>query len=164
MLKIITLGNELLRKPSATIADFDKGLETFAQAMLETMYRGNGIGLAGPQVGELKRIFVMHVAGDKPRIFVNPEILQTSIELVSYEEGCLSIPGAYADLTRPEKITIQAWNEQGKPFTLDAEGFLARVIQHEMDHLKGVLFIDHLEEKRRKRLLNTYSPQELLYK
>lgn len=164
MLNILTLGNEILRKPALAITDFNKETELLAQSMLESMYRGNGIGLAGPQVGELKRIFVAHVGGDKPRIFINPEIIQTSIDIVSYEEGCLSIPGMYADLLRPEKITVQAWTDTGKPFSFDAEGFLARVIQHEMDHLKGVLFIDHLTEKKRERLLKNYSPKELSYK
>ena len=159
MLDIYTFGSDVLRKAAATVADFDKGIEDFSQAMLETMYRGNGVGLAAPQVGDSRRIFVLHVSGDKPRIFINPEIINTSIDLVGYEEGCLSLPGLYADLFRPEMVTVQAWNERGKPFTLDAEGFLARVIQLEMDHLKGVLFIDHLDEKKRLRLMKTYSLQ-----
>jgi peptide deformylase len=124
--------------------------------MIETMHRGRGIGLAGPQVGLLQRIFVVQVDGESPRVFINPTIIGTSPEISQYEEGCLSIPGLYAELTRPEKVTVQAWNERGRPFTLDAEGLLARVIQHEYDHLEGVLFIDRLSEPKRKRLLTIY--------
>ncbi|MFQ3547068.1 MAG: peptide deformylase, partial [Termitinemataceae bacterium] len=115
-----------------------------------------GIGLAGPQVGLLQRIFIVHIEGETPRVFINPTIIGTSPEQSQYEEGCLSIPGMYADVNRPEKITIQAWNERGRPFTLDAEGLLARVIQHEYDHLEGVLFIDRLSELKRKRLIALY--------
>jgi peptide deformylase len=89
-------------------------------------------------------------------VFINPTIIGTSPEISQYEEGCLSIPGLYADVTRPEKVTVQAWNERGRPFTLDAEGLLARVIQHEYDHLEGVLFIDRLSEPKRNRLLTLY--------
>ncbi len=156
MLEIITLGNDILRKPSALVADFDQGIVDFSQALIETLGRQEGIGLAAPQVGQSIRMFVTHVKGDIPRVFINPEIVGTSIELSEYEEGCLSIPGIWADVTRPKKVSIQAWNEKGKMFTLDAEGILARVIQHEYDHLRGVLFIDHLEEKRRARALKFY--------
>ncbi|MEJ5188891.1 MAG: peptide deformylase, partial [Breznakiellaceae bacterium] len=91
-----------------------------------------------------------------PRVFINPSIIQTSPELTEYEEGCLSIPGLYGEVKRPEAVRIQAWNERGRPFTLDAEGLLARVIQHEYDHLEGVLFIDRLSEPKRKKLLALY--------
>lgn len=156
MMKIITIGDEVLRGKAATVADFDEGLVRLSEEMITTMHEGDGIGLAAPQVGILKRIFVCHVRGDKPRVFINPEIIGTSPEEAEYEEGCLSIPGVYADVVRPEAIQVQAMNEKGKLFKLDADGLLARVIQHEMDHLKGVLFIDHLEERKRRRLMKLY--------
>jgi peptide deformylase len=155
-MEIITLGNDVLRQKALPIQDIDGQVKALAQEMIETMHRGRGIGLAGPQVGLLQRIFVVQVDGESPRVFINPTIIGTSPEIVQYEEGCLSIPGLYADVTRPEKVTIQAWNERGRPFTLDAEGLLARVIQHEYDHLEGVLFIDRLTEPKRNRLLKLY--------
>ncbi|HON14199.1 MAG TPA: peptide deformylase [Treponema sp.] len=155
-MEIITLGNEVLRQKALPIQDIDAQVKVLAQEMIETMHRGRGIGLAGPQVGLLQRIFVVQIDGDSPRVFINPTIIGTSPEISQYEEGCLSIPGLYADVTRPEKVTVQAWNERGRPFTLDAEGLLARVIQHEYDHLEGVLFIDRLSEPKRNRLLTLY--------
>jgi peptide deformylase len=155
-MEIITLGNEVLRQKALPIQDIDAQVKALAQEMIETMHRGRGIGLAGPQVGLLQRIFVVQIDGDSPRVFINPTIIGTSPEISQYEEGCLSIPGLYADVTRPEKVTVQAWNERGRPFTLDAEGLLARVIQHEYDHLEGVLFIDRLSEPKRNRLLTLY--------
>ncbi len=156
MLKIVTLGDSRLLQRASVIADVDRLVYDLSQAMIETMREGNGIGLAGPQVGELRRIFVCHVSGDIPRVFINPEIIQTSQDLATMEEGCLSIPGIYADVVRPAAVTVQAWNEKGRPFRIDAEGSLARVIQHEMDHLNGVLFLDHLSERKRDRLTKVY--------
>lgn len=156
MLKIYTMGEDVLRKQAATIPDINQSIINLAEAMVETMHLGSGIGLAGPQVGELRRIFVVHVNDDVPRIFINPEIIATSPEQTDFEEGCLSIPEIYSDVIRPSEITVQAWNEKGKPFTLSAGGILARVIQHEYDHLRGVLFLDHLDEKKRSRLIKVY--------
>ncbi len=155
-MEILTLGNETLRRKAEPIVDIDGATVKLAQDMLVTMRNGRGVGLAGPQVGLVSRIFVVEIEGDGPRVFINPSIIATSSELSEYEEGCLSIPGMYADLKRPEAVTVQAWNERGRPFTLDAEGFLARVIQHEYDHLEGVLFIDKLSELKRKRLLAAF--------
>lgn len=155
-MKIIKLGDEVLHKTAAPVENIDEELERFTTAMFEAMYRGNGIGLAAPQVAELRRVFICHVNNDIPRVFINPEIIETSPELVTYEEGCLSIPGVYEDLVRPAFVKVQAWNLKGKPFTLDAEGMLARVIQHELDHLNGVLFIDKLPEQVRERVIRQY--------
>ncbi len=160
MLEIFTLGSEVLRRKCATIAVFDKKLEDLVIAMIDAMHIGDGIGLAGPQVGVEKRIFVCHVPDDDPRIFINPEIIGTSQELSPYEEGCLSIPGVYSDIIRPQSITLQAWSLEGKPFKMEADGLLARVIQHEIDHLKGVLFIDHLTEKKRQRVVSQYEKHQ----
>ena len=160
MLNILTLGDDVLRKKCATIAVFDKSLEDLAVAMIDSMHVNNGIGLAGPQVGVEKRIFVCHVPNDEPHIFINPEIIGTSQEITPYEEGCLSIPGVYSDIMRPSSIILQAWNLEGKPFKMEVEGILSRVIQHEIDHLKGVLFIDHLSEKKRQRVVSLYEKRQ----
>lgn len=156
MLDIVTLGDDVLREQVDEIQDVNGEIAELAQNMISAMYAGDGIGLAAPQVGLLKSLFVCHVNGDEPRVFINPQIIGTSQEMLPYEEGCLSIPGVYGDVIRPAAVTVQAINAQGKPFKVDAEGMLARVIQHELDHLKGVLFIDYLEEKQRERLLKTY--------
>jgi peptide deformylase len=155
-MKIYTLGDEVLYKKASLVPDIDKKIADLSSAMIETMYEGNGIGLAGPQVGEGLRLFVCHVPDDQARVFINPEIIGTSQEIIPYEEGCLSIPGMYAEVVRPAFLSVQAWDERGKPFTLDADGMLARVIQHEFDHLNGLLFIDHLEEKRKKRIIKLF--------
>ena len=148
MLDIITLGDEFLREKTERITNFGPEIPVLADAMIDAMRGERGLGLAGPQVGVLKRIFVLELPEeDAPRIFINPEIIETSQELSSYEEGCLSIPGMYSDVIRPERVTLQAQDVKGKPFTIKADGMLARVIQHENDHLHGVLFIDKLDEE-----------------
>jgi peptide deformylase len=152
-MEIITLGHELLRRKAEPVKIFDAALVKTAEEMIEALQEGKGVGLAGPQVGLLKRIFVVHIEGDIPRVFVNPSIIETSPETVKYEEGCLSIPGVWADVIRPRVVKVQAWNERGRPFTLETEGILARVILHEYDHLEGVLFIDRLSEPKRNRVL-----------
>ena len=159
MIDVVTIGSadeEILHKQAVSVADIDEKIFRLTQAMIESLSVHKGIGLAGPQVNEQLRLFVTHAQGDIPRVFINPEIIMTSNDIVPYEEGCLSIPGIYADVMRPAEVSIQAWNEKGKPFTLDAEGILARVIQHEYDHLRGKLFIDRLNDKKRDRLLKTY--------
>jgi peptide deformylase len=98
----------------------------------------------------------MEIADDKPRVFINPQIVSTGLETGPFEEGCLSIPGLWAEVTRPLEISVQAFDLKGKPFRIDADGYLARVIQHEIDHLNGVLFVDRLPEKKRARALDLY--------
>jgi len=156
MLSILTLGDPLLKKTSALVPDINGNIATLVGEMFDAMDRARGLGLAAVQVGELIRLFVTLVPRDTPRVFINPDILETSIEEVPYEEGCLSIPGLNADVKRPASVRVQAWNQKGRPFALDAEGLLARVIQHEMDHLNGILFIDRLEAKKRSRLITEY--------
>ena len=157
MLDILTLGDEFLREKTERIKDFGPEIPVLADAMVEAMQGERGLGLAGPQVGVLKRIFVVDLPEEKSaRVFINPEILETSQELASYEEGCLSIPGMYANVIRPVYITVQAQDVEGKPFTIKADGLLARVIQHENDHLQGVLFIDRLTEEKREKILKEY--------
>jgi peptide deformylase len=153
-MEIITLGNELLRQKAGPVQKIDARYAAIAKDMIDSLHLGKGVGLAGPQVGLMERIFVAHVEGDNPRVFINPSIIETSTETVKYEEGCLSIPGVWADVIRPALVRVQAWNEKGRPFTLDAEGLLARVILHEYDHLEGVLFIDRLSVPKRNRILD----------
>lgn len=155
MLEIVTLGREVLTRTAEPVKNIDDKIRSLALDMLETMRIGKGIGLAAPQVDLGLRLFVTEVE-DRPRVFINPEILLTSQEQADLEEGCLSIPGVYAKLKRPAAVRIQAWNERGRPFNLDAEGLEARVILHELDHLNGVLFVDRLSDPARKRVLAQY--------
>jgi peptide deformylase len=152
-MEILVLGNELLRRKAEPVNDIDDAIKAAADEMIEALHEGKGVGLAGPQVGLMKRIFVIHVEGDSPRVFINPSITATSTELVKYEEGCLSVPGVWADVVRPRSLQIQAWNEMGRPFTMEVDGILARVILHEYDHLEGVLFLDRLSAHKRERIL-----------
>jgi peptide deformylase len=155
-MEILTLGNGMLRQKAEQVAVIDGEIKKIAEEMLVMMRQGKGVGLAGPQVGLMKRIFVVHAEGDVPRVFINPSIIETSQETVKYEEGCLSIPGIWADVVRPRTVRVQAWNEKGRPFNLDAQGILARVILHEYDHLEGTLFIDRLPGHKRDRILSKY--------
>jgi peptide deformylase len=155
-MEIITLGNELLRQKAVKIEKIDEEIINLAKELLEILERDKGVGVAGPQVGVMKRIFVVHVQDDVARVFINPSILETSHETCKYEEGCLSIPGIYTQVVRPETIKIQAWNEKGRPFTIETSGLLARVILHEYDHLEGVLFLDRLPEKKRDKLIEKF--------
>jgi len=156
MLEIIKWPDAILKKTSVVVPDINGEIESLVDEMLDAMDRGKGVGLAGVQVGRLLRLFVTRVPNDAPRVFINPDILETSIEVEPFEEGCLSIPGVYTDVIRPSSVRVQAWNRKGRPFTLSAEGYLARVIQHEFDHLNGVVFLDRIEPKKKQRLLVEY--------
>ncbi len=153
---IVTLGNEILRQKADPIEEINDEIVQLANDMIVRLDPKEGIGLAGPQIGVMKRIFIVHIEGDEPRVFINPSIINTSEDEIIYEEGCLSIPGVWADVKRPSVIQVQAWNEKGKPFRVEAKGIMARVIQHEYDHLEGVLFVDRLPEVKRSRLLAKY--------
>ncbi|MCL1955160.1 MAG: peptide deformylase [Spirochaetes bacterium] len=155
-MQIITLGNEILRQKADNINEINEETEKLVRQMLEILVRDKGVGLAGPQLGIMKRIFVVHVGGDTERVFINPSILETSHETCKYEEGCLSVPGIYANVIRSESIKVQAWNEKGRPYTLETNGLLARVILHEYDHLDGILFLDRLTENKKKMLIAKY--------
>jgi peptide deformylase len=159
-LPIITYGNDVLRRVSRLVPDvanLGETVENLIDEMFVTVDAVKGAGLAAVQVGSLLRIFVTRVKGDIRRVFINPEIVETSVEEVTIEEGCLSIPGVEADVTRPVSVRVQAWDRKGKPFVLSAEGLLARAIQHEMDHLNGVLYVDRIEPKRAKRVLKLFT-------
>ena len=155
-MQIITLGNDLLRQKAKKIEKIDERTAALAKQMLEILVRDKGIGLAGPQIGIMKRIFVVHVHNDTGRVFINPSILETSVKTCKFEEGCLSVPGIYANVIRSESIKVQAWNEKGRPFTLEADGLLARVILHEYDHLEGVVFLDRVPDNKRDKLVAKY--------
>ncbi|HWR10401.1 MAG TPA: peptide deformylase [Rectinemataceae bacterium] len=156
MLEVVTYGDPILEKPSDPVTEFDEGLAILCEEMFEAMRRDHGIGLAAAQVGVSKRVFVTNVDEDKKRIFINPEIVMTSPDLVEYEEGCLSFPGLYFVVKRSGALRIQAFNEKGRPFTVEADGLLARVILHEYDHLEGKLFIDRITPFKKERALLHY--------
>jgi peptide deformylase len=155
-LKIITFQDPILNQQSAPVKEIDKELKTFIAEMFPSMYKGKGVGLAAVQVGRLIRLFVIHLPKDKPRIFINPEIITTSIEENKLEEGCLSLPQLYSEVKRPAYVKMQALNEKGDQFVFEAEEFLARVVLHEIDHLNGLLFIDRLPKQKQKQLLKIY--------
>jgi peptide deformylase len=125
--------------------------------MLETMYAAPGLGLAAPQIGVLKRIVVVDVSKDpdnpKPMQLVNPEIVWASDELTDYEEGCLSLPDHYAPVTRPARVRVRYLDRTGEAQEIEADGLLAVCLQHEMDHLEGVLFVDHISKLKRNVIL-----------
>lgn len=144
ILKIYKLGEEVLRKKAEPVNpdEINDEMRKLFDDMFETMHEADGVGLAAPQVGISKRFFVVVSDDDVRRVFINPQIIGTSANLTDYEEGCLSLPGVSETIKRPEKVTVQALNEHGKPFTLEADGLLARIIQHENDHLDGIVYID----------------------
>ncbi|TVQ37995.1 MAG: peptide deformylase [Spirochaetaceae bacterium] len=155
-MEIVTIPADVLYQKAQPIREVNASIVELADNMIDAMHAAQGIGLAAPQVDVPLRLFVIRVVDDEPRLFINPEIIGTSVETVRMEEGCLSIPGLYADVVRPRAVEVQAYNRRGRPFTLQAEGLLARVIQHELDHLNGVLFLDHLAERKRERMLRNY--------
>lgn len=142
ILDIVKLGEDILRQKAEPIEQVTDEIRTLAEDMLETMEASDGVGLAGPQVGKKLRIFVAMADDNIKRVFINPQIIKTSQETCDYDEGCLSIPQVYESINRPKEVTVQALNEKGRPFTLEADGLLARIIQHEYDHLEGILYID----------------------
>jgi peptide deformylase len=156
---LITLGDDMLRQKAEPVKPINGEIAKIAAEMIETMHQSKGVGLAGPQIGLKKRIFVVHVDGDVPRVFINPSIIGTSQEMIKLEEGCLSVPGVWVDVVRPVSVRVQAWNEKGRPFTIETDGILARVILHEYDHLEGTLFIDRIPESRRNKILAKFEKQ-----
>lgn len=151
ILEITKLGEDVLRQVAKPVEEVNDEIRQLAEDMFETMIEAEGVGLACPQIGKSIRMFVLIADDDVRRVFINPQIIKTSETVCDYDEGCLSIPQIYETITRPEKVTVQALNEKGKPFTLEAEGFLARIIQHEYDHLDGILYIDRGDENFAKK-------------
>jgi len=160
--RILTVDNPadlaILKQVSKDVPAVDDALRALMDDMLETMYDAPGIGLAAVQVGELVNVIVMDLAREgeepAPRYIVNPKITWESEELFSYEEGCLSVPEVYDAVERPAKVKLSYLNYQGEAIEEDAEELFAVCIQHEMDHLKGVLFIDHLSRLKRDRAIS----------
>ena len=156
---ILTVADNIgvLKQKSAPVERVDDGLRALMDDMLETMYAAPGIGLAAIQVGHPIRVIVMDLSRDEeakaPRHFINPEILEVSEELFSYEEGCLSVPEIYDAVERPARVRLRYQNYQGETVEEWAEDLYAVCIQHEMDHLEGVLFIDHLSRLKRDRAI-----------
>ena len=150
MLKLRYYGDPILRRRAMDVQAFDASLRDLASQMLEAMEREEGVGLAAPQVGLDLRLLValaMREPGDEtaePVVMVNPEILERSHETWVYEEGCLSIPGVRGDVTRPERVRVHYQDLDGTNHTIDVDGMFARILQHEIDHLNGKLFIDYL--------------------
>ena len=153
--EILVVPDPRLKLISERVDAVDDDLRALMDDMLETMYDAPGIGLAAIQIGVPKRVIVMDLGRDEtarePRFFVNPEILWRSDETAPYEEGCLSIPEIYDEVERPSKVKLRYLNYRGEQIEEDAEGVFAVCIQHEMDHLEGVLFIDYLSRLKRTR-------------
>ncbi len=156
MLDIYTLGEEVLTEKCQPVTKFDSGLRVLVDAMFETMSEADGVGLAAPQVGVSLRLFVINIHGVEKRAYINPHILETSIETDTSEEGCLSVPGVWHDVERPARVSVQAQDIEGKPFTIKAEGLLARAIQHENDHLNGTFKLDRLSSEDRQSMVKAY--------
>ncbi|MBN2352697.1 MAG: peptide deformylase [Spirochaetales bacterium] len=154
--KIIILGDERLHEKSLPVEAYNGELEGLAEDMFRTLAAKKGLGLAAVQVGVLTRVFITQLSEDGQRVFVNPTIIETSEELVEIEEGCLSVPKMYERVNRPTRVRVQAFTLKGKPYTLEAGGLLARVIQHEIDHLDGILFIDRLDEAAKARIVKSF--------
>ena len=173
--QILTEPNPILRQKSLNVEAVDKDLQKLMDDMLETMYAAPGIGLAAIQVGVPKRVIVLDIGlrnesednnnekqavKKNPMYFVNPEIITKSINNSTYEEGCLSVPGQFAEIERPDKCHIKYLNYYGEPKELVAEGMLATCIQHEMDHLEGILFIDYLSKLKKSMIVKKLTKQK----
>lgn len=151
---ILCYPDKRLRDPGKEVEKFDDELHRLIDDMAETMYAAPGVGLAAPQIGVSKRLFIIDVAtGDEEpsdlRVFINPEILETEGD-TTFSEGCLSFPGLHEDIDRAERVRVRAFDQDGEAFELEADGLLAIAIQHENDHLNGKLMIDHLSVLRRR--------------
>ncbi|NKN32060.1 peptide deformylase [Marichromatium bheemlicum] len=153
MLEILTFPDPRLRKAARPVDQVDASIRRLIDDMLETMYAAPGIGLAATQVNVHKQVVVIDISEnhDQPLCLINPEILEREGE-EQMEEGCLSVPGFYEQVTRAERVRVKALDRDGNPFTLDAEGLLAVCIQHELDHLGGKLFVDHISSLKRQRI------------
>ncbi|MFZ5653821.1 MAG: peptide deformylase [Pseudomonadota bacterium] len=154
ILTILEFPDSRLRKVATPVTRVDATLRRLADDMLETMYAAPGVGLAATQVDVHRRLVVMDVSEtrNQPLVLVNPEIEVLGDALCDYDEGCLSVPGFYEKVSRPERIRVRALDLDGKPFTLEPAGLLAVCIQHEVDHLDGKLFVDYLSPLKRQRI------------
>ncbi len=157
LLDIIVAPDPRLKKKAAAVERVDAATAKLMADMLDTMYEAPGVGLAAPQVGVLKRIIVVDPARDEappaPLKMANPEIVWASVETKIHEEGCLSLPEEYEEVRRPDKIKVRYVDEHNEIRTIDAEGLLSVIIQHEMDHLEGTLFVDHISNLKRNMIM-----------
>jgi len=158
---LIILPDPILRQASKPIETVDGDVKKLAADMLETMYDAPGIGLAAIQIGVPRRMLVLDVSkeGDDkaPLVFINPEVVASSDERSVYEEGCLSIPDYYAEVERPAKITVRHLDAEGREQVTEADGLLATCLQHEIDHLNGILFIDHISKLKREMVIRKFT-------
>ena len=168
-LEIFKLGSKTLRTEAKRISKVDNQIRHLAKDMLQSMYSAKGIGLAGPQVGISKELLVIDLnfedSAAEPLILINPEITAFGSTLTTYEEGCLSIPGIYLNVVRPSTIKLKFRDEMGRPRKMNADGLLARCIQHEVDHLKGVLFVDRVtstEELKKELTKEGYKMKDVI--
>jgi peptide deformylase len=164
--QVVKFGDPVLKSAASPVTEFDAGLAAEAERMIELMRDAIGVGLAATQLGKLRRMLVFQVGSEaQPTVLVNPEIEWRSDDLVTAEEGCLSLPGVVVDVERPLHVLARARDVEGAPLTIEASGLEARVIQHEMDHLDGVLMLDRTEKAQRKGALRalreggTYAPE-----
>ena len=159
--EIITIPDKRLRLVSKPVKAIDAGLRRLIEDMFETMYDAPGIGLAAIQVGEPRRVVTLDLAKKddpkNPLVFINPELVWSSEEKAVYEEGCLSIPEYYEDVERPAEVKVKYLDLDGKPQEVAAAGLLATCLQHEIDHLNGVLFIDHISKLKRDRVIKKFT-------
>ena len=162
--QILTEPNKILRQVSKPVESVSKEEQILMDDMLETMYAANGIGLAAIQIGVPKRIIVMDLSRDEekkePRYFVNPIIKNKNSDKATYEEGCLSVPNQFAEIDRPSTCVVEYLDYDGKKQILNAEGLIATCIQHEMDHLEGILFIDYLSKLKKSMILKKLSKKK----
>jgi peptide deformylase len=160
---LVILPDQQLRLVSAPVASVDDAVRRLADDMLQTMYEAPGIGLAAIQVGVPLRLVTIDVSREgeerNPQVFVNPEIVWHSDETSVYEEGCLSIPDYYEDVERPSRVAVRFTTLAGEAAEVEAEGILATCLQHEIDHLNGVLFIDHISRLKRDRVVRKFTKQ-----
>ena len=154
---ILTAPDPRLKKKSKPVDSVDADVRHLKDDMLETMYDAPGIGLAAPQIGELRRVIVLDIDREDlktgPIVMANPEIIEASDEDATYEEGCLSVPEHYSDVVRPAKVTVRYLDRDGEAMEMACEGLLATCVQHEIDHLDGILFIDHISALKRNMIL-----------
>ncbi len=161
--KILHYPDPRLRRKALPVDTVDDEIRTLIDDMAETMYQAPGMGLAAPQIDVSKRVLVIDIseARNDLRVFVNPELLTQEGEQ-TMEEGCLSVPGVYEEVTRAEKVTVRALGRDGKPFELEADGLLATCVQHEIDHLNGKLFVDYLSRFKQQRVRKKLAKQQRL--
>ena len=161
VLDILRYPDPRLHRVARPVAAVDDRVRQLVRDMAETMYAAPGIGLAAVQVGEMNRLITIDVSHDEdarePRVFVNPEILWKSEEMSVYEEGCLSIPEFYEEVERPARVRVRYTNLAGEPEEIEADGLLATCLQHEIDHLNGVLFIDHISRLKRDMVIRKFT-------